>query len=175
MTNELLEQYKKELLENVNAEMQEEGKLMPFIQLIGFKSDLEKPAIVHIAAPFQDEEDKDLFVQQAIPEICRKLKKNNIDVELVTFVAECWMTVIDDKTGKSKKSEVVMIIYSDKNGDKTEAYDIIRHDYEVDEKGELTSKIEYKKNEKMSSDETIQVGGRFSDLYKQFRKQLDKE
>jgi hypothetical protein len=55
-----------------------------------------------------------------------------------------------------------------------EAYDIIRHAYEVDDKGELSSKVDLVKNEDLSSENKLSSEGRFSNLYATLMKQFNK-
>jgi len=173
MTPELMQEYKKELLQNIQAEMNDEGSLTPFVQIIGEKEGLDKPVIIHIVTEFSDSESKDFFIEEVIPEISRKLKKNYITPHHVVFVSEVWVTSPDKKTD-DKKKEAVFIAYSSKEGEIMETYDIIRHAYEVDDKGELSSKVDLVKNEDLSSDASTSSKGRFSDLYSTLMKQFNK-
>jgi len=174
MTPELMEEYKKELLENIQAEMKDEGKVSPFMQIIGEKEGIDKPVIIHIVTEFNDADSKDFFIEEVIPEISRKLKKNQITPHQIVFVSEVWVTTIDKKTDESKKEEAILIAYSSEDGETMEAYDIIRHAYEVDDKGELSSKVDLVKNEDLSSENKLSSEGRFSNLYATLMKQFNK-
>ncbi len=174
MTPELMEEYKKELLDNIQAEMKDEGKVRPFMQIIGEKEEMDKPVIIHVVTEFGDDESKDFFIEEVIPEISRKLKKNQITPHHVVFVSEVWMTMVDKNTNKTKKEEAIFIAYSSEEGESMEAYNIIRHDYEVDEQGELSSKIDLIKNEDLSSKNETSSAGRFSNLYAILMKQFNK-
>ena len=173
MTPELMEEYKKELLENIELEMKDEGKVRPFMQIIGEKEGMDKPVIIHIVTEFGDDESKDFFIEEVIPEGSRKLKKIQTTPHHVVFVSEVWMTMVDENTNKTKKEEAVLIAYSSEEGEVMEAYNIIRHAYEVDEQGELSSKIDLIKNEDLSSHNDT-PSGRFSNLYATLMKQFNK-
>lgn len=174
MTPELMQEYKKELLENIQAEMKDEGNVSSFMQIIGEKEGMDKPVIVHIVTDFTDNDSKDFFVEEIIPQITKKLKKNSITPHHVVFVSEVWVTTVDKKTDESKKEEAVLIAYSSEDGETMEAYNIIRHAYEVDDKGELSSKVDLVKNEALSSENKLSSEGRFSNLYTTLMKQFNK-
>lgn len=179
MDQELIEDYKKELFENITWELTEEGKVSTFVQIVGEKEGIDKPVIVHIVTAFANDEEKEFFVEQAIPDICKRLKKNKITPSFVVFVSECWVTVINKKTEEQQKNEIVLVTVSSKDGDELEAYDIVRHPYEINEKGDLVSKVELSKNDDLVSidkdDESVQVQGRFTNLYAQFMKHLNND
>lgn len=174
MTPELMDDYRKELLENIEAEMKEEGSVSAFVQIMGEKEGVDKPVIVHIVTNFGGDDDKEFFIEEAIPQICKKLKKSEITPHQVVFVSEVWVHKIDKKTGEKTKEEAVMIAISSDKGEILEAYDIIRHTYEVDEKGELSSRIELKKNEDLSGP-TPESEGRFSNLYRTLMDEFNKQ
>lgn len=176
MSPELMEDYKKELLENIQAEMKDEGKVSSFMQIIGEKEDLDKPVIIHIVTHFDEPDSKDFFVQEIIPEISKKLKSNVITPKYVVFVSEVWITRLDTKTNESKKDEAVLIAFSSEEGDKLETYDIIRHAYEVDKNGQLTSKTDLVLNDEFSIDSSDEKAaeGRFSHLYQTLMKEFNK-
>ena len=58
MDQELIKDYKKELFENINGELTEEGKVSTFVQIVGEKEGLDKPVIVHIVTGFANDEEK---------------------------------------------------------------------------------------------------------------------
>lgn len=167
---EMIDEYKKELLQNIRAEISETGSVAAYLQLMGTKKDLDKPVIVHIQTDFVDEDDKEFFVEEGIPTICKDLKKRQFTPICVSFVAEAWMRVSDSKD----KKEVILINISTENGDDMYIYNIIRHPYEVDESGELKSKVELSEDEITSDkdDKPSSAGGRFSNLYQKFAKIL---
>lgn len=174
MTPEIMEDYKKELLQNIEAEMKDEGKVSAFIQILGEKEGTDKPVIVHIAAAFDDADSKDFFIEEIIPEISKKLKKNSITPHHVVFVSEVWVTVVDKDTKEKSKNEAVLIAISSESGETMEAYDIARHAYEVGEDGELSAKVDLIKNEDLSGAGNSSKG-RFSNLYRTLMDQFNKK
>lgn len=175
MNLELVEDYKKELFENINSEFKNEGNLTTFIQIVGKKDGFDKPVIVHIVTGFANDEEKEFFINEAVPDICKRLKNNKIIPSFVTFVSECWMTMVDKKTKKEKKKEIVLITYSSEKGDDSDIYNIVRHPYEINEKGDLVSEIELEKNDELSTTEPSQSKGRFTNLYSRFMKHLNND
>lgn len=172
-TQELIQKFKEELIENIRKEISETGGISTYLQLMGKKKDEEKPVIIHIETDFTDEDDKKFFMDEGIPAICTKLKKHEISPLCVCFVAEAWMRVLDKNINEEKKTEVVIVNVSTEKGDDMIVYNIIRHPYEVDEKGELTSKTELSEEEMSKEDgKTPSSGGRFSNLYQKFAKGL---
>lgn len=174
MNPELMEDYKKELLENIEEEMKSEGNVSTFIQVIGEKEGVDKPIIVHVVTRFDNDDSKDFFIKEIIPEVGKKLRKSDIKPQYVVFVSEVWVTRINKNTLKETKDEAVFISFSSENTEEVEAYTIIKHDYEVDENGELSSKVELKKDEELSGGEGAVVEGRFSGLYKTLMKEFNK-
>lgn len=173
MTPEIIDDYKKELLLNIEAEMKDEGKVSTFMQILGEKEGIEKPVIIHIVTEFHDEENKDFFVEEVIPTISKKLKKNQITPHYVVFVSEVWVTKVNKESGNSNKEEAVLIAYSSESGENMEAYNIIRHAYEVDDKGELSSKVDLVKDEDLTAQGATSEG-RFSNLYRTLMKEFNK-
>ena len=174
MTPEIIEDYKKELLQNIEAQMKDEGKVTAFVQILGEKEGVDKPVIVHIAIDFEDDDSKDFFIEEIIPEISKKLRRSSITPHQVAFVSEVWVTVINKDTKEKTKNEAVMIALSSESGETMEAYDIVRHAYEVDEDGELSSKVDLVKNEDLSGDSSSSEG-RFSNLYRTIMDKFNKK
>lgn len=179
MDQELIKDYKKELFENISGELTEEGKVSTFVQIVGEKEGMDKPVIVHVVTEFANDEEKEFFVKEAIPDICKRLRKNKIIPSFVVFVSECWITVMSKKTDEKKKSEIVLVNISSENGDEIEVYDIVRHPYEINEKGDLVSKVELLINNDItttdSSDTDKKMEGRFTNLYGKFMKHLNND
>lgn len=176
MESQIIDDYKKELFENINSELQEEGKVSSFVQVIGEKEDLDKPVIVHIVTGFANNEEKDFFINDAVPDICKRLKQNKINPKFVVFVSECWITQIDTKTNKEEKGEIVLVTISSDKGDELEAYNIVRHPYEINEKGDLVSEVELVKNNDITTTDTeAKTQGRFTNLYARFMKHLNND
>lgn len=167
---ELIQQYKEELLQNIRNEILQEGSVNTYIQVMGTKKDSEKPVIVHIDASFGDDEDKEYFLEEGIPHICKKLKKHDFEPVCVVFVAEAWMKIKDLKEDKKEeKKEVVIVNFSASDGDVLHAYPIIRHPYEIDSAGELTSRVELSEDELTKEEGKPQsAGGKFTNLYHKF-------
>ena len=166
---EIIQKYKEELLENIRREMDETGAISTYIQLIGTKEDVDKPVIIHIDTAFEDEEDKHFFMSEGIPVICKKIKEHNINPICVCFVAEAWMTMFNKEKQKESKEEVIIINMSTQDGDDMIVYNIVRHPYEVDESGDLKSKVELVESDAVKdNDEKSTTAGRFTNLYQKF-------
>lgn len=169
---EIIQKYKEEQLINIKNMISETGGIGTFMQLVGIKKGLDKPIIVHIETPFENDEDKEMFIEDGIPMICKGLKGEEITPICVSFFAEAWMKIYDKQKGKeSEKKEVVIMTISSEESDKMYVYDIIRHPYEVDENGELISKTELSDNGDVKGEEQERKG-RFTNLYEKFTKGL---
>lgn len=166
---EIIQKYKEELIENIRKEMNDTGAISAYMQLIGTKDDLDKPVIIHIETAFEDEEDKSFFMSEGIPVICKKIKDHDINPICVSFVAEAWMRIFNKEKQQENKEEVVIINISTEDGDEMIVYNIIRHPYEVDESGELKSKVELSESDVVKDNtETPNTAGRFTNLYRKF-------
>lgn len=166
---EIIQKYKEELIENIRREINETGNISAYIQLMGTKEDLDKPVIIHIETDFEGEEDKEFFMSEGIPAICKKIKKHDINPICVCFVAEAWMRIFNKEKQQESKEEVVIINISTEKGDDMIVYNIIRHPYEVDETGDLKSRVELTESDTVKENgESSTTRGRFTNLYRKF-------
>lgn len=172
---EIIQKYKEEQLKNIKEIISETGSLGTYMQLVGTKQGVDKPIVVHIETPFEDDDDKKLFLDDGIPMICKGLKQEEIIPLCVSFTAEAWMKLHDATTGKeTEKKEVIIMTISSEDQDIMYVYEIIRHPYEVDESGELKSKVELSEQDVMDQydGKREKPAGRFSNLYAKFAKGL---
>lgn len=171
---EIIQKYKEELIENIRKEMTETGAISAYMQLIGTKEDLDKPVIIHIETAFEGEEDKHFFMSEGIPVICKKIKEHDINPICVCFVAEAWMRIFNKEKQQENKEEVVIINISTEDGDEMSVYNIIRHPYEVDKSGDLTSKVELSESDVVKDNgQEPKTAGRFTNLYRKFINELN--
>ena len=72
------------------------------------------------------------------------------------------------------KEEVVIINISTEDGDEMSVYNIIRHPYEVDKNGDLTSKVELSESDVVKDNgQAPATAGRFTNLYRKFINELN--
>lgn len=164
-----IETYKEELIEKITKQISEEGSVPTFIQVYASRKDEEKPVIVHIEAQFESKEDKIYFVEEGIPQICKKLKGEELKPIFVAFVAEAYMTVTDKKTEKSEKREILMVNISNEDENKHYIFNMIRGNYEVDANGDLKEDVKLEYDEEISEKgEDTKSGGIFSGMFDKF-------
>ena len=165
----IIQNYKEELIENIRREINKTGNISAYIQIMGIKEDVDQLAIVHIETDFKGEEDKEFFMSEGIPVICKKIKKHNISPICISFVAEAWMRIFNKEKQQESKEEVVIINISTEKGDDMIVYNIIRHPYEVDETGDLKSTVELTESDRVKDKgESQKTAGRFTNLYHKF-------
>lgn len=174
MTNEQYQEMRAEYIEYVKGFMNEFGNFGPMITVFADAQDEEKPAIIHIPIPpkfMEDEESKELFATEVMPEIFADLKEKFTPVG-VAWAAEAWVRTMEKGDDLSNfknapiKKEVIFISIEDKDGSETIAYDIVRHGKQVTPTGDLVDTVELKEDESLKGMDGI--AGRFSNLYSRF-------
>lgn len=190
LTNqEIKDQYIENHTEAVKK-MIKKGQVQAFIQVIATNPDIDKPIMMHIDVPASSNHDKEMFVKHIIPMLKEEIKDHNYKVVMVSFTSEAWIRKsnknekVDDYTKLPISDEVVMITFSDENGDEFIVYDIQREELEVDDKGNLIEKYEFDEdgepiknielilNEELTitdKSKTKETSGRFSDLYNKLK------
>lgn len=170
---------------NKLQEMIIKQQIDPFIHIIAREKGEEKPVILHIPIPASSDMDKELFVRHGFPSLKEEIKKNNLDIIFITFTTEAWIRKLDKNKPIPENyrdippDEVLFISYSSANEESVKVYDIIRDEFEVNDKGELIDKTyeveidgEMYKKVEIKLNEELSVGqsgaeGKFSNLYKQ--------
>ena len=185
MTNqEIREDYEKKHLETIR-EMILKTQVGPFIHIIAKEKGEEKPVIMHIDVPADDDMQKELFARHGLPALKEDLKKSDMEIIFITFTTESWLRKTDADKGIPENwkeippDECLCIFYSSADEQSLQLYDIVREEFEVDEHGNLIEKtyeveingtmykkVEMKYNEELSKNGGA-FGGTFSNLYKQ--------
>lgn len=174
MTNRELDNLKEAYINHLKSYMSETGGLFPHITIFAEHVDKEeedKPAIIHIPIPdeyMKDDESKDRFVEQLMPELMIEMKKQFIPIG-VAWASEAWMRVADKDFDMSKykslpKKEVVFMSIETKSGCDTLIYEIKRTGIQVNSEGQLTDRIELEEIE--TAEKPSSAEGRFAGLYK---------
>ena len=182
MTPEKLEQGKELYLKNIKRYIAAEGSLFPHFVVFGerkTKSETEEDpdfALIHIPIPdeyMENNETKDKFVEDVIPEIAKEVTKK-YTCEAVGFAAEAWIRVAnsDKELPNWKelpiKKEVVFINIESKDNTLFRVYNINRLGKQVNENGDLTDHVELEEDAVLSTMDGSSVTGRMSGLYKKF-------
>ena len=168
-------------LELITKILMESGGLNPSITLLGTHRDDGKIAIVHVPIPskyMDNEESKDKFVDDLVPQIADKVKKD-FDVNAVAWASEAWLREADTKnmskeqvmTGWKKlpiKKEVLIISIESEEGVQTTIKEILRKGKQVNENGELIDNIELCDMPAFDGHNAAAAEGRFTGLYKKF-------
>lgn len=178
MTEEQFEEIKEVYINHLKDFISEIGGLNPQLTILAEHIEEEEkiPAIIHIPIPdkyIENEDSKDEFINELLPELIIEVKKKFIPVG-VAWASEAWMRIagsdfdIDKENWKEIPIKKEVVIVSIETDDKTECilYDIVRQGKKVTENGDLIDNIELKLSEE-SSPST--VGGRFTGLYKLFK------
>ena len=162
------QEMKNEYIKNIIEHMTETGDMFTHIALFGTKKDLDnKEGIIHIPISsdfLKSAESKNIFFTDVAPTIAKKLKEE-FEIYSSCFTSEAWIRKgskdddFDEVMSKAVKEEVLVIIYfTQKDGIRTEIYDVERVGKKVNEDGELVDIVNLKYNEEFSKIEDRQVG-----------------
>jgi len=152
MTEEKYLEIKEGYVNNIKRYLLQMGNIFPHITVFGTElENPEKSAIIHIPIEgkfLKSEETKDLFVDEIVPEIAKKLKERFV-TEGVAWTSEAWIREFPTDKGlpdnwKSApiKEEVLMINLQFPNKTELMVYEIKRLGKQVNDDGDLTDHIE---------------------------------
>jgi hypothetical protein len=173
MTEKQFEEIKQSYINHLKNYISQTGELFPHVTI--FAEHLEegddKPAIIHIPIPdefMENDDSKDIFIQDVMPEIMIEIKKQFIP-NGVAWASEAWMRTADkdfniENYKTLPKQEVVFISIETKDNAETRIYEMIREGVQVNSDGDLTNKIELKEMHNIEKPEG--TNGRFAGLYK---------
>lgn len=180
MTPEKFEELKKDYIDHIKNVVNVTGGMFPHISVIADDKD-DQASLIHIPIPDQimeNDEDKDRFIDEILPEIAEKLHKDEFRPYAVTWAAECWMRTFSKEQKKEvlyngwkslPKKEIVFVSIETADNTEVITYDIIRKGMKVDKQGDMIEDVsleEIKQDELPTSD----MGGRFSKLFNKFKK-----
>jgi hypothetical protein len=180
MKNSQYEELKEEYIKHLVDVISETGGLFPhitiFADVLNPKEDeKDKPAIIHIPIPdkfMKDDESKDEFIDQIIPDIFKDLKKK-FNPHGVAWSSEGWMRQLEkgDKMPDNYKNlpikkEVIIVTLGTKEKEEAIIYEVKREGKQVNQSGDL---VDIVKLDKLDADQPDSVGGRFSGLFKKFK------
>jgi hypothetical protein len=185
MTKEKYEDIKDDYVQHIIDYVENHGGLFPhisvFADVINPKDDehKDKPALIHIPIDddfMKDEESKDKFVDEILPDVFKTLKEKFIP-QGIAWAAEAWMRIADksfdpDKQDYKKlpiKKEVIMINIESKNTNDCFIYEIQREGKQVNADGSLVDTVKLLKLDNMSGNMPV-GGGRFTGLFNKFNK-----
>jgi hypothetical protein len=173
---EIKEMYQEHLLDVISST----GGLFPHLTIFAdlkdpLKDENDLPAIIHLPIPdkyMKDETTKDKFIDDVLPDIAKKVKKEFI-VHGVAWASEAWMRVIekDQKVPDNWKEipikkEIVIVTIETDGQKEAIIYEIKRNGKQVNSDGELVDNVTL---EKLEDEQPSSVGGRFSGLLKTFK------
>jgi hypothetical protein len=183
MTNEEYIEIKKDYMEHINEVITNHGELFPHItifadQLHPDEANEGKPAVIHIIIPdefMENEDTKDKFVYQMMPDIFKDLKKD-FKPHGIAWAAEAWMRVAikgeyvpgSEEYKNLPKKEVVIISISTTDEDETIIYEMIRKGKQINSHGTLTDIVVLEKMPEVGNSKN--AVGRFTNLFKKFDK-----
>jgi len=182
MTKEKYLTLQEDYIEHILEYVKDSGSLFPhisvFADIVTPKEDeKDKPALIHIPIDdkfMENEETKEKFVNDILPDVFKSLKKKFIPAG-VAWASEAWMRTAgadfdidkdDWKSIKAKKEIIIITIESD-FGDTCFMYEIKRTGSQVNSDGELVNIVDLVKLDELSTPDSI--GGRFSGLFKKFK------
>ena len=114
----------------------------------------------------KDEESKDKFIDEALPELAKALNER-FDVVATGWSAECWMTMADKNLKKldDEKLEAIIISMESEKKNQTMIYEIKRSMEFVKDKG----LVENIKLEEFMNQYDQPMTGRFTGLFKKIK------
>jgi hypothetical protein len=188
MNTEQFNSLKEDYINSIKRYMTEEGELHPHISLFGeikpeselYKKveDEKKPALIHIplSSEYMDSpESKERFVNKIFPQMANEIKQD-FKVDAIAWATESWMRVVEKGQEVPEnwreipiKKEVVLITIEFKDSCESIIFDIKRDGKQITDSGELVDKIELTLCNDLNN--STNIGGRFSGLFKNFKDQ----
>jgi hypothetical protein len=180
----MTEQYntvKEEYVDSLKEMFTMMGSIPAQISLIGKKENEEKVIIIHIpltAEILESDRTKINFLNKIFPEVIAEANKI-CTINYVVWAAEAWVRTVDKETTDEDDlknwreipidKEALVVIFEGKDFKQTQIFDIKRLGKEVNEKGNLVSKIELELDEELSQANSFidtNSAGIFNNLYK---------
>jgi hypothetical protein len=179
---------KNEHIDFIKNNIQTYGEFYPCITIFSELKEINedepdlKFGMVHIPIDrkfLQDDESKDNFIKEVVPNIFKEIQKTFIP-HAVLWCSEVWMRRmpkkdkitqedIDELYKNGEKIEAVFITMESKNKNETFVYEIIRNGVQVSPDGDLVDKIQLKKSNEFDHITKENIGGRFSNLFGLFK------
>ena len=179
MTDKKFTEMKEIYVEHLIDIISETGELYPHITIFADvihpeEDDKDKPAIIHIPIPegfMENDESKEDFVENVLPDVFKKLKKEFIP-QGIAWSSEAWMRTVkkdadvpDNYKDLPIKKEIVIVMMSTKDKEEVLMYEIKRKGKQVNSDGNL---VDIVKLNKIKSEQPNSISGRFSGLFKKF-------
>jgi hypothetical protein len=180
MTNEQFDVLKEEFISNIKSYVTECGGIFPHISVFADiknpKEGEDKPALIHIPIPdeyMENDESKDIFVDEIFPKIATELK-NRFTPTALAWTAEAWVRTMnkdgkmpdDYKTLPVQKEVIIITIESDTNKECV-IYDIIRSGKQITSDGDMVDIVELVESENLRHPDGL--GGRFAGLFSKLK------
>jgi hypothetical protein len=160
-----------------------------FMNVLATSEEYDKPIVLHADIPCGSSFEKEMFAKHGLDIIKEQIAEKQLNVLLVVFTAESWLrkaeSVDDDVDNLDVSDEVIIITFSDENGDEVKVFNIDRKDnIEIDDNGNLVEKydefdedgdpiknVELVYNEDLSipKGSKIKNEGRFSNLFNKLK------
>lgn len=177
MTQEQFEELKTDYIENLEKYISETGELFPHISIFANKKEDSKLSIIHVPIPdeMMSERGKDMFIDDIMPSIYKKVKEDFIPYG-VGWASEAWLREADKDTDITNwkeipiKKEVLFISIESESSSSTTVYEIKRNGKQVTQEGDIVDIVELKEISDLSNPGKTE--GRFSGLYKKLNKDV---
>jgi hypothetical protein len=183
MTEEQYKQVKTDFVTHVTDFITEMGGLDPHITVFAdildpSDEDEKKPALIHIELSdeiMESDETKSIFVDEMLPKISKKLNEE-FKPYAVGWASEAWVRMPgadfdvnkDDYKKLPIKKEVVILTIDTEDKEEIIVYELLREGQQVNQHGDLIPIIKLKELPELNQPSSI--GGKFSGLFKKFKK-----
>lgn len=195
---ELIEEFKKEHIENVSRNLARNGGLAPMIGIFGkaipgVESMIKKNDygvfIVPLPEVLLKNNDQKSALIDFIPLIFKELENNGVEPICYSWSSEAWMRVanteglseseiknIQDNWKDLEKTEILMTTFETKDSNELIIDKIIRNGKMPDEDGNLIDCISLERHESnINSDNSSSVGGKFANIFQSYLKSKTKK
>ena len=174
MTEEKYQLVKDSYISHIKEYIKDAGGLFPHVTVLAdeIENNDSKPAIIHIPIPddlMRDEESKDIFVDDILPDIMENIKQK-FKPHAIAWASEAWMRKADkdfdfEKQDYKKlpKMEVIFVSIETKDKAETYLYEMNKVGMKVNEDG-LCDDIQLTELEDLR--DANRTEGRFAGLYK---------
>lgn len=177
---EKLQEMKDTYLESIKGYLNSTGGIEPHLTLFAEHKEAERneeTAIIHVPIPdkfMKDDQGKERFVEEVIPQMAEKLHEKFV-LQAVMWTSEAWVRSLPKGQPEPEnykdlpiEKEIVIVIFETTDEKSMQAYDILRQGKQINEKGELTERVELKFDQNLSGSDY--PTGRFTGLLKKFQK-----
>lgn len=152
-----------------------EGGVMPIISILCLDKDNEYGTVIAPIIGDMSALEKDVLVDQIVPEVFSKIKSEGMKPVCFSFTSEAWlrtgpsdMEQSSEAISKLPKEEALIITFETLSDTDLKVFSIKRDGSSVNENGEVVDNIKLEPHSLNDSKNGNIVGGRFSGILKKY-------